>query len=78
MMDETGFKALVTVLRGHEDLAERWFAAHDVTVEVECTGLSDTVGDPTFSWYVVTGRGAVLETMQRTRMFVDVAHRMES
>lgn len=69
-MDMTDFKALVTVLKGHEDLAERWFSAHDVVVEAE------SVGDPTFTWYVVTGLGAVLEALQRTRMFVSVEHRV--
>lgn len=65
------FKALVTVVKGHEDLAERWFSDHDVTVEAE------SVGDRTFAWYVVTGHGAVLEALQRTRLFVHVEHRVE-
>ena len=67
----TTWRALVTVLRGHENLAERWFSNHDVTVEAE------SVGDRTFAWYVVTGQGATLEKMQRTRMFVSVEHRLE-
>ena len=67
----TTFKALVAVAKGHEDLAERWFSDHDVTVEAESWGYS------TFAWYVVRGQGAVLEALQRTRMFVSVEHRVE-
>ena len=65
------WKALVAVATGHEDLAERWFSRHDVTVEAEDARTG------TFSWYVVVGRGATLEAMERTRMFVSVLRRLE-